>query len=206
MGWKLSMIIIENPQNFRDEKLLLKKLGFKDYEYQEDTTLDECMYPQDELVSIDYYNGNIIVCDDIQMIGEFLTDELIISDFEKNIVELFPNSEIIAVCCLSPTNFHTYIVIKNGEKIRIKLISANDELNECGELLEEEKEIYNKAIIKNEEKIWIFPNTPDEEFKEYQLMEEFTFSIIKRRLGVYISGAGSEELLDDVIFKKYYKK
>jgi hypothetical protein len=164
MGWKLSMIIIQDSQNFRDEKLLLEKLGFKEYEYQEYTTLEECMYPRDNSVNIGYYNGNIIICEDYQVIDKFLTDKLV--EIEKNIIDIFPKSEILAVSCMSVVNAHGYCLIKNGIKIRFKFISAVDDFKEYGELLEEEKEIYKKAIVKNGEKVWIFPDMPNEEFKE----------------------------------------
>jgi hypothetical protein len=204
MGWKLSMIIIQNPQNFRNEELLLEKLGFKDFEYQGDTTLDECMYTGDNSVNIGYYNGNIIICEDYQVIDNFFTYKL--TEIERKVIEIFPKSEILAVCCVSATNFHGYSLTKNGIKIRFKSIGAEEDLKEYGEPLEEEKEIYNKAIIKNGERIWIFPDMPNEEFKEDQLMEEFTFSMIKRQLGVDISEIENEELLNNTVFRKYHKK
>jgi hypothetical protein len=46
MGWKASLIIILNPDNFTDEALLLSKLGLEGFVYSEDTILDECLLPE----------------------------------------------------------------------------------------------------------------------------------------------------------------
>lgn len=203
MGWKLSMIIIQNPQNFRDEEFLLEKLGFKDYEYQEDTTLDECMYPEDESVNIGYYNGDIIICEDYQIIDNFFTYKL--KKVEKTLIKIFPDSEILAVSCVSSANFHGYTLIKNNAK-RCKVIGTEIGRCEYGEILEEEKEIYNKAMIKEGKIVWQHAHSPNEDFIEDQLMEEFTFSIIKRLLGIYISSNEDEELMYETVFRKYCKE
>jgi hypothetical protein len=59
MGWKVSMIIIQNPDNSSNEKLLLEKLGLGNYEYIGDTQLDECIAPLDKSINIGYYNGSL---------------------------------------------------------------------------------------------------------------------------------------------------
>jgi hypothetical protein len=43
MGWKASMIIIQNRESFSNEKELLTALGLSDFDYAGTTLLDECI-------------------------------------------------------------------------------------------------------------------------------------------------------------------
>ncbi|MEI9957043.1 MAG: hypothetical protein WDM90_12250 [Ferruginibacter sp.] len=204
MGFKVSMIIIQNPKNFNTETLLLKTLGFTDFIYKEDTTFDECMFPGDESVSIGYYNNNIIICDDCQVIDNFISDTL--SETEKKIVALFPTSEILSTACISTTNYHGYSLTKSGNKVRTKSLNADDGFYfDFGELIEEEKLIYSNSEIVDGKRIWKIEELPNDIFLEDQMMEDFTFGVAKRLLGVRIDNEEAEELLDDTTFRKYVK-
>jgi hypothetical protein len=67
MGWKSSLIIIENKEGFADENEILKAIGKSDYKFNQETTLDDCIYPNDKSINIGHYNGNIIISDDYQI-------------------------------------------------------------------------------------------------------------------------------------------
>jgi hypothetical protein len=55
-----------------------------------------------------------------------------------------------------------------------------------GEQFEEEQKIYDRSKLVNGQHIWEFDSLPGDEFKEDQMMEEFTFEVAKRLLGVRI--------------------
>lgn len=204
MGWNVSMIIIQNPNNFSDENLLLKRLGLSDYVYKEDTFLDECIFPGDESISIGYFNNNIIICDDFQVIDNFMTEE--VGETESRLVSLFPTSEILSVACISTTNYHGYSLTKNGKKIRTKSLNAdNGFYADFGELIEEEKPIYTISETVDGKRIWKYQALPNEVFYEDQMMEDFTFGVAKRLLGVRIDTEESDLLMQEVVFKKFIK-
>jgi hypothetical protein len=205
MGWKASMIIIENKEGFNNETELLATLGLSDFDYAGTTCLDECIFPGDDSVNIGHYNNNIIVCDDAQIIDDFISDRL--SPREKELARLFPRSEILAVACISTTNFHGYAQIKNGAKVRVKALNADNGFYwDSGELMEEEKAIYEGGSVINGQRVWKFEDLPDDLFKEDQLMEDFTFGVAKRLLGVRIDHVESDQLMEEVVFKKYIRK
>jgi hypothetical protein len=202
MSWKASMLIIENKNNFSNNEHLLDVLGLTGFAYTEDTDLDSSLWPGDESISIGYYNDNIIVCDDCLILDDFISDQQ--TEREKLLTNLFPNSEILAVACTGTTNFHGYAFIKNGKKLRVKSLNADDGFYyDIGEPIEEEKSIYSKSEIINGKRFWKFDNLPGDLFAENQLMEEFTFGIAKRLLGVRMDHEESDFLMEEVIFKKY---
>src|SRR5688572_19455687 len=120
MGWKGSMIIIQNPENFTDENKLLSSLGFDNYEFAENSSLDETLFTDDKSVSIGFYNNSIIVCEGFQIIESFIND--VVTYKERQLINLFPNSEILSVAFLSTVNFHGYALLNKGQKVRIKSI------------------------------------------------------------------------------------
>lgn len=202
MGWKASLIIIENKEGLIDENAILQAIGKTNYEFEEETTLEECINPMDESFNIGLYNGNIIICDDHQITSWALEglDELNLSREEKGLAELFPDSEIINVACHSAVNYHGYSVIKNGKKERLKVITAERPKIEFGKRINEEDEIYLNSFQKEGQNFW---KEGEDVYGEDELMEDFTFGIAKRRLGVRIDQSDGDELMLKVQFKKY---
>ena len=129
-------------------------------------------------------------------------DKLDLTKEEKNLVELFPESEIINVACHSAVNYHGYSIIKNGKKRRLKVISSDTPKIEFGDRIEEEDKIYSTSYQKDGQNYWK-DEDDDEDFAEDQLMEDFTFGIAKRRLGVLLDHSDGEELMESVQFKKW---
>lgn len=207
MGWKTSLIIIENPNNFDNEIAILEAIGKSNFQFQKETTLSQGMYPGDKSISIGKYNGNIIICEDYQITTKTLenSDDFNLTIEEQKLSKLFPTSEIIQVACHSVVNYHAYSLIKNGEKIRAKVISSETPLIELGKRMIEEEKIYSKSYQKNGANFWKDETDPDEEYTEDQLMEDFAFGIAKRRLGVFLDQLEGEKLLDEVPFNKYIK-
>ena len=205
MGWKTSMILIENCYAFNDDTTLLKAIGKANYEFDSEVTLEECLYPDDGSINIGYYNNTVIICDDYQITAKSLeqSDGLNLIPEENALVALFPQAEILSVSCHSVVNFHGYSLIKRGLKTRLK-IAVDGEIIEHGKPFEEEFKIYATSFIKEGIRYWNDENYPeDEPYTEDCLMEDFTFGVAKRHLGVLLDHEEGEELLEKVIFKKY---
>jgi len=204
MGWNTSLIIIENKENYTNETELLNSLGFVNIDQKENTTFDEILNPKDNQIGIGYYNGNLIICDGYRLTTKSLdvSENLNLADYEKSLVKIFPKSEIVTVSCVSSMNFHGYSLIQNGEKIRFKYV-AEEIKQEFGNHFEQEIEIYRNSFEENGKLLWKDENEEDYFFSEDQLMEDFTFKIAKRRLGVQINMEDGEKLLNDVVFKVY---
>lgn len=207
MGWNTSLIIIENKENYSNEMELLKSLGFDDFEQIKNTTFDEILNPNDNQIGIGYYYGNLIICDGYLLTTKSLEDSknLNLAEYEQTLVKIFPKSEIVTVSCVSSVNFHGYSLIQNGEKKRLKYVT--EELKqEFGIRFEEENEIYKNSIEKDGNLLWKDESVEDDFFTEDQLMEDFTFKVAKRRLGVQIDTEEGDELFEHTEFKVFQKK
>ena len=204
MGWNTSLIIIENKENYSNENELLKSLGFNDLEQKENTTFDVILNPKKNQIGIGYYNGNIIICDGYLLTTKSLeeSESLNLAEYEKNLVKIFPESEIVTVSCVSSVNYHGYSLIQNGEKKRLKIIDTEIK-QEFGNRIEEESEIYKKSVEEDGKLLWKDENEDDAFYTEDQLMEDFTFKIAKRRLGVQIDSQEGDELFENTEFKVF---
>lgn len=206
MGWKASLIIIENCSNFAEDNQILKALGKANFIFHSKVTLEECIHPNDKSINIGYYKNNIIICDDYQVTADSLerAKGLALTKEEQQLVTIFPDSEIITVACHSVVNYHSYSIIEKGVKKRLK-ICTSDFLTGYGDKIAEEKEIYAKSYKKEGLHFWK-DTYGGEDFTEDQLIEDFTFGIAKRRLGVSLDHPQGEELMEKVPFKKYCKE
>ncbi|QHI36065.1 hypothetical protein IMCC3317_14180 [Kordia antarctica] len=205
MGWKTSMILIENRYDFKDDSALLKAIEKANYEFDSEVSLEESLYPNDASINIGYYNNTIIICDDYQLTGNTIerSDRLNLTAEETALVSMFPHAEILSVACQSVVNFHGYSLIKRGLKTRLK-IAVDGEIIEHGEPFEEEQKIYASSFTKNGNRYWKDENYPeDEPYTEDSLMEDFTFGVAKRHLGVLLDSEEGEELLEKVVLRKY---
>lgn len=204
MGWKASLVIIENLTNFKDDNVILNALGKRDYQFSDTVQLHECLSSGDGSIAIGYYNNNIIIADDYTLTEKILqhSNTLSLSLPEKALVQLFPQSEIISIACHSAVNYHGYSIIEKGIKKRIKTISADDEKIELGLPISEESQLYEQGYEKNGNYYW--PNDFEEEdLEEDQMMEDFTFGVAKRRIGVSLDQSDGEELIEKVKFIRY---
>jgi hypothetical protein len=204
MGWNTSLIIIENKENYSIENELLKSLGFDYFEQKLNTTFDEILNPKDNQIGIGYYNGNLIICDGYLLTTKSLEESknLNLVDYEKSLVKMFPKSEIVTVSCVSSVNFHGYSLIQNGIKNRLKYV-AEEMKQEFGNRFEEEIEIYKNSYLEDGKLLWKDENDEDDFFTEDQLMEDFTFKVAKRRLGIQIDMEDGEDLFQNTEFKVF---
>ena len=148
MGWKTSMVLIENRYGFNDETALLKAIGKANYEFDKEVSFEECLYPNDESINIGYYNNTLIICDDYQITQQTieLSNGLNLMPQETALVSLFPHAEILSVACHSVSNFHGYALIRRGLKTRVKM-AVDGECIAHGEPFQEELEIYKNSYL-----------------------------------------------------------
>jgi hypothetical protein len=205
MGWKASLIIIENRDGFKDDLSILKALWKDDFQFDSECKLEDCIRGKDDFISIGYIDGNIIIWDSFMITSSTLEKarNRKLSKEEKELIELFPESEIVSVACHSFSNYHGYSLIQNGEKLRIKTISSEDSIMEFGERTEEEEGLYKRSFQKDGKSFWKDEVSFDEDFAEDQMMEDFTFEFAKRRLGVRLDHSEGDELMNHLVLKKY---
>lgn len=207
MGWNTSLIIIENKENYSNENELLKSLGFQDFQQIENLTFEDVLNPKSNQIGIGYYNGNIIICDGYLLTNKSLeeSENLNLAEYEKSLVKLFPKSEIVTVSCVGAVNYHGYSLIQNGEKKRLKFVDSEIK-QEFGKAFEEENEIYKESYKQDGKLLWKNEQDENDSFTEDQLMEDFTFKVAKRRLGVQIDSIESEDLFQNTEFKVFQLK
>jgi hypothetical protein len=206
MGFKISMIAIKNPVVQIPEEELLAHLGFGSLLLSENTTLGTCMYPCDKSVNIGTYNNCILICEDYQLTNILETQVSLeaLSDYENILSALYPGSEILTVACHSVVDYHMYSLVKDGKKIRFKSVSGGMPVRMYGEEIEEEKKIYAQSAVINGERLFSYrPDTEEFEYYEDAMMEEFTFNVAARHLGVNIVKENADELLSGTPFRKY---
>lgn len=205
MGWKISLVLIENKNHFSNDELLLKKAGFRTIKKVNTVDFETALGTKNK-ICIGNINDTIVICDDYKLTEYFLSENntLELTEGEKNISSLFPTSEILAVACHSVSDFHAYSLIQNEKKTRLKIVSQED-IIEFGERFEEENLIYKDAIQIEEDLFWDLDNSKNEEdyYTESSLMEEFTFGIAKRRLGVELNLEEANEILKTHNFRVY---
>jgi hypothetical protein len=207
MGFKSSIIIVKQPSATIGDEELLKKIGFVGVTFSGDTTFEECMYPNDKSVNIGHYNDCLIISDDYQLTTslEVSKSPQLLSDYEKVLTNLYPDTEILTVACHSAVNYHLYSLIKNGQKLRFKKVVHGEPLIEFGDRIEEEEKVYAYSKVIGGQRMFRSTYRDDEVYDntEDQMMEDFTFGVAKRHLGVMISTSEDEELMFETPFKKY---
>lgn len=207
MGFKVSMIIVRQPSATIGDEELLKKLGFADVTFSGDTTFEECMYPNDKSINIGHYNDCLIISDDYQLTTslELSKSPQLLSDYEKVLTNIYPDTEILTVACHSAVNYHLYSLIKNGQKLRFKKVVHGEPLIEFGVRIDEEEKVYAYSKIVDGQRMFRSTYKDDEVYDntEDQMMEDFTFGVAKRHLNVMISASEDEELMFETTFKKY---
>ncbi len=201
MGWKVSMIIIENGAVPVSDETILSAIGMGHLKPLEDCTFEEAMYNRDAGIALGQVNNNTVICDKYLMTAESLEriQDLSLTAAESSLSSLFPDTEILSVACHSTVNYHGYSLIKNGEKQRLKYITADEPRRAMGKDLEEEAAIYARSHRVGEQYFWTIDG---DEYQEDQLMEEFTFELAKRRLGFRLD-MSNDIFFEERSFRKY---
>jgi hypothetical protein len=207
MGFKASMIMVQRPATTISDEELLNNLGFTNVRFSGDTTFEECMYPGDKSVNLGHYNGCLIISDDYQLTTSLELSQTphLLSDYEKVLTDLYPDTEILTVACHSAVNYHLYSLVKNGQKLRFKKVVHGEQIIGYGDRIEEEEKVYALSKIIEGQRMFRSPYTEKEIYDntEDQMMENFAFGVAKRHLGVMISTSEDEELMFETTFKKY---
>jgi hypothetical protein len=207
MGFKASMIMVQRPATTISDEELLNNLGFTNVRFSGDTTFEECMYPGDKSVNLGHYNGCLIISDDYQLTTSLELSQTphLLSDYEKVLTDLYPDTEILTVACHSAVNYHLYSLVKNGQKLRFKKVVHGEQIIGYGDRIEEEEKVYALSKIIDGQRMFRSPYTEKEIYDntEDQMMEDFAFGVAKRHLGVMISTSEDEELMFETTFKKY---
>lgn len=205
MGWKISLIIIQNPTTAIKDSSLLQGLGFKDYTLRETTHFETALNTRDT-VAVGEINGYKVICD-----GYKLTEPMFeaphgleLSPVECDLVALFPESEILSVACHSVSDYHAYSLIEQSKKTRLKIVSPDEKI-EFGSAFYEEQLWYQKAQNIEGELCWNLDESdnPDDFYREAQLMEEFTFGVLKRPFGLNLNEEDGESLFETPNFRIY---
>src|SRR6186713_1887031 len=145
MGWKASMLIVNNPTAV-DNYTLLQELGFKNLTKIQDEPLDAVIYPKSGRVYIGTYKGNLVICANDFAEDDFLKDQN--AEVKQVLAKVFPSSEICAIALHSVVNLWGYVVMQGGKTLRARAGSSEDgTFVEVGEPLEEEKEQLSKSTI-----------------------------------------------------------
>ncbi|MBL7952646.1 MAG: hypothetical protein JNM62_13110 [Flavobacteriales bacterium] len=206
MGYKASMIIVEKPLPEIGDERLLQELGFTSCAPLEPDYLENCMYPRDKSIGIGRFNGCLIITEDYQLTGKLERAKMpgALGAYEQALSRLFPGSEILSVACHSVTNFAFHSLVKDGVKLRYRCISGDDKPLEHGAPLKEEEPIYARSKMVDGVRMFRGDDEAGSpyEYVEDQLMEDFTFGVAKRLLGVRIDRDEADEL-NEVLFQRY---
>ncbi len=196
------MILIDGKGNDIQDADILKAMGVVEYKQAGEWSLEKCIYPRDRSVSIGRINNTIIVCDDLQLVDSSMTPEL--APYEELLSQLAQEGEVLSLACLSSVNYHGYSLVKSGNKLRYKQVNTDGTLNEFGDLVEQEITIYDQSVEQNGKTVWPASLKSDiDVFEEDQLMEEFTFGMAKRLIGLRLDEEEGADLFFKTPFTRY---
>jgi hypothetical protein len=208
MGWKISVVTIENKHHFNNDLLLIEKAGFRQPKLKETTTFEQALSSKNT-IAIGEINNTLVICDNYKLTEHYISgsNQLNLTETEENLVGLFPNSEILCVACHSVTDTHGYSLIKDAKKQRVKIVHQEGKI-EFGTPFKEEQNLYEQAITIEDNLFWDLDQTQNEEnyLTESNLMEEFTFEVLKRSLGVLLNQDEANNLLATKNFRIYTVK
>lgn len=208
MGYRTSLISVNNINNDINELELLKVIGFENVTYLNEITFEEADVYEENVVCIGYYNNCVIILDGYRLTDKVLMKEKLntMAFYEKSLSDQFPQSEILSIACNSANNFHMYSLVKDKKKVRVKMIATSYPMLEFGDCLEEEVMLYENSKISEGCRLFRLNADSDYKFTEDQFMENFVFGVAKRHLGVIISSGDDEQFYFDTPFKKYLIK
>ncbi|MBL7981402.1 MAG: hypothetical protein JNL52_06275 [Flavobacteriales bacterium] len=181
------MIIVERPGPNVDDEQLLHELGFASFASLGTETLEGAVESRNAFIGIGRCNGHLIITE-----GHKLTEKLertkdpaALLPYEQTLSRLFPGSEVLSVACHSTSNYAMHSLVKDGVKLRYRRIDCDGKALVHGAPLAEEEPIYARSqmiggvrMFRGEEPGGAY------EYTEDQLMEDFTFEVAKRHLGV----------------------
>lgn len=178
MGRYVSMIVIKNNDNVRNDNAILEALKASEFQLSEEANLEEVFQPKDDSINIAFFGDYILICDDFRFTDLFFSD--VLCDEEEALINIFPNSDILSICSMGNLDFKGYALIKKGQKSHYKTSDVMD---------------FYEAVKGNitKEELMIFENT------DFQ----FASKMIHQTLGLDLEAPTHEALFKDYLFKKY---
>lgn len=178
MGWKIFVTFIKNAGDIEINNSLIKSLGFKDFEFVENTNFNA--RPKVGELYISKYKDHLLIANS-DLIWQFTKPDT--TKTERNFIERFPSSEIFSLNLGYGTY---YCLIENGRKIRLR--EVGDEIyQDLGELIPEEINLKVEELFDEEELRFMKEELTHEEFEQqYQsnLAYETAFELTKRFFGI----------------------
>mgnify|MGYP007079438759 FL=1 len=179
MGWKTSMVIVNNYSLFSNYELL-HELGYQKLKKIGTQTLEDALYPKDGELFIGRFKNNIIICE-TDLAYNTLNEKLSNEEFRLNEL-LKKNTEICGFVLHSGNNIYGYSISQNSKRIRVKAGSSDDGIIiDVGQVLQEEQEVLNEFILVPLKDG--FQELKRTEYAEDQIGEDLVFNISKRYFG-----------------------
>lgn len=181
------MIIVERPEQTVSDEHLLNELGFGSFATLGKGALELAVESRDNTIGIGRCDGHVIITEGHQLTEKVgrTKDPAALVPYEQTLSGLFPGSEVLSVACHSTSNYAMHSLVKDGVKLRYRRIDGDGKGVVHGAPLAEEEPIYARSKVV--EGVRMFrgeePDAPYE-YTEDQLMEDFTFEVAKRYLGV----------------------
>ncbi|MBL7939202.1 MAG: hypothetical protein JNL43_07575 [Flavobacteriales bacterium] len=199
------MIIVERPDLAVSDEQLLQELGLAPFATLQSQALELAVGSRDTSIGIGRFNGRLIITE-----GHQLTEKLertkhpaALLPYEQTLSRLFPGSEVLSVACHSTSNYAMHSLVKDGVKLRYRRIDCDGKALVHGTPLAEEEPIYTRSQMIDGVRMFR-RDEPDAayEFTEDQLMEDFTFEVAKRHLGVRLD-RDEADAVNDVELRMY---
>lgn len=197
------MIIVEKPVPDIGDEQLLAELGFPNCAAMGTDHLVNCMYPRDKSFGIGRYNGRLIITEDHRFTEKLERAKVpgALGAHEQTLTRLFPGSEVLSVACHSTSNYAMHSLVKDGVKLRYRSVDCDGKGGVHGAPLAEEEPIYARSKVIDGVRMFRGEEADGPyEYTEDQLMEDFTFEVAKRYLGVRLD---RDEAVNDVELRRY---
>ena len=139
MSWNKCCIFITNPPEQQPEKLL-SILSLEDYEVVSTACIQETIkfYLDDPVPTFLGVFNNVLIVISANLPSLFLADSL--SERAQSIIHAFPNSEILAMYENGTAYSFGYAVIRQQQRIRLRIGDDGLVLKDFGQVLMEEEE------------------------------------------------------------------
>jgi len=143
---KLYLIIITNAINTSISNVK-SDLGLSNLVPGNEISLFKAQY-NGKGICIGKYNDKILIVSQEKVFNFY---DKAISSFEKQICDLFPNSEITVLTLYSTVDLYGYAIIEKGVRQRIKSGADNDVYIDYGNKIKEEDDIAKEKIFDDSE-------------------------------------------------------
>jgi len=102
----------------------------------------------DKGICIGKYEDKILIVSQDRIFGWYEKEA---TPFERQIISLFPNSEIAALTLYDTVGLYGYSIIKDGKRVRIKSGADSEVYIDIGDKLKEEDDVIKKEIFSPDE-------------------------------------------------------